>query len=128
MKLRAAYATSSLSAVRPASAEMPSPATSTMSRRISRRDRSLTGARDDRSDVLCRVHDLRRRARRLTALVLHGFSTEQIARALHISPYTVKDHLKAIFDKTGIRRRRELISEFAARSPARPAVTPPGRH
>jgi len=88
---------------------------------------TIRAATDDEVfDVLCRVHDLTRRERQLTALVLHGLSTEQIARALHISPYTVKDHLKAIFDKTGIRSRRELISEFAARRPARPGVTARG--
>jgi DNA-binding CsgD family transcriptional regulator len=82
--------------------------------------RAATG--DEVFDVLNRVHDLTPRERHLTSLVLHGLSTEQLARALHISPYTVKDHLKAIFDKTGVRSRRELISMFAGRTAARHAV------
>jgi DNA-binding CsgD family transcriptional regulator len=68
-------------------------------------------------DVLCKVHDFTRRERQLVALMLHGRSTVQLAEALYISPYTVKDHLKAIFDKTGVRSRRELLSHLAGRVP-----------
>jgi DNA-binding CsgD family transcriptional regulator len=63
-------------------------------------------------DLLCRAHDLSFRERELAELLLRGLSTEQLAGALYISPYTVKDHLKAIFDKTGMRSRRELSSHL----------------
>jgi DNA-binding CsgD family transcriptional regulator len=71
---------------------------------------------DEVFDVLCRVHDLTRRERHLAALALRGLSTDQLAQALSISPYTVKDHLKAIFAKTEVRSRRELVSHLAGRS------------
>jgi DNA-binding CsgD family transcriptional regulator len=74
-------------------------------------------------DVLCRAHALSRRERQLAALLLGGLSTDQLAGALFISPFTVKDHLKAIFAKTGVNSRRELISHLTGRQSA--AVSPP---
>jgi DNA-binding CsgD family transcriptional regulator len=73
---------------------------------------------DEVFDILCKAHDLTRRERELVTLMLGGLATEQLARALYISPYTVKDHLKAIFAKTGVRSRRELISYLTGRDAA----------
>jgi DNA-binding CsgD family transcriptional regulator len=73
---------------------------------------------DEVFDILCRAHDLTRRERELVTLTLGGLATEQLARALCISPYTVKDHFKAIFAKTGMRSRRELVSHLTGRDDA----------
>ncbi len=43
-----------------------------------------------------------------------GQTTGQIAAAFHITSNTVQDHFKAIFDKVGVRSRRELVSQFFA--------------
>jgi DNA-binding CsgD family transcriptional regulator len=70
---------------------------------------------DEIFDVLCKAHGLTARERQLASLARGGLATTQLARALGVSPYTVQDHLKAIFEKTGVRSRRELMSHLAGR-------------
>jgi DNA-binding CsgD family transcriptional regulator len=56
------------------------------------------------------AHGLTPAQTRVAALVLQGRSTRQIVNELHISPYTVQEHLRAVFDKFGIGSRRELVA------------------
>jgi DNA-binding CsgD family transcriptional regulator len=51
------------------------------------------------------------REREVTRLVIRGLSTREIAADLFISPSTVQQHLKAIFAKTSVGSRRELVAE-----------------
>ena len=44
-------------------------------------------------------------------LVQQGLSNQEIARALSISPNTVKTHLRSIFEKSGFRTRVALIAQ-----------------
>lgn len=48
----------------------------------------------------------------ITQLCIQGRSTKQMAQALQVSPYTVQDHLKAVFAKTGTRSRGELVGQI----------------
>jgi DNA-binding CsgD family transcriptional regulator len=44
--------------------------------------------------------------------VARGLSTAEIAQRLHLSEYTVQDHLKKVFDKSGTSSRGELVSRL----------------
>jgi DNA-binding CsgD family transcriptional regulator len=60
--------------------------------------------------VLMMAYGLTRQEQTVTRLVCRGLATREIADRLHITANTVQDHLKSIFDKTGVRSRRELVT------------------
>lgn len=65
--------------------------------------------------VLLAAHGLTPAQERVAALVLQGRSTPEVVDALHISANTVQEHLKAVFDKFGVRSRRELVAAVVTR-------------
>lgn len=65
--------------------------------------------------LLAESHGLSSRERELLGYVLRSYSSKEIAAAMHISVYTVQDHLKSIFAKTKVSSRRELIWYFVSR-------------
>ena len=66
----------------------------------------------DLAPMIAAAYGLRERERRVTELVAQGLSTHDIADLLHVSTYTVQDHLKAIFEKTGTRSRGDLVARL----------------
>ena len=61
--------------------------------------------------LLMAVYGLTEREQDVTRLVLQGHSTTDIAEQLVVSAHTVQQHLKSIFDKTGVRSRRDLVGK-----------------
>jgi DNA-binding CsgD family transcriptional regulator len=60
--------------------------------------------------VVMSAYGLTEQERNISGLVFHGLSTRAISQTLHITEHTIQDHLKSIFDKTGVRSRRELVA------------------
>jgi DNA-binding CsgD family transcriptional regulator len=61
-------------------------------------------------DGTLRALGLSDRERQVAALVLAGRSAKAIAADLSISPWTAQDHLKAIYEKTGVGGRAGLVT------------------
>ena len=61
--------------------------------------------------LLMSAYGLTEREQHVTRLVLQGNSTAEIAQRLVVSAHTVQQHLKSIFDKTGVRSRRDLVGK-----------------
>jgi DNA-binding CsgD family transcriptional regulator len=60
--------------------------------------------------IVMSAYGLSEQERAVSGLVFQGRSTHEISQRLHIRGHTVQDHLKSIFDKTGVRSRRELVA------------------
>jgi DNA-binding CsgD family transcriptional regulator len=84
----------------------------------------------DVAPVVALAYGLTEREACVAMQCIQGRPTKEISKALSMSPYTVQDHLKSIFDKTGVRTRGELVGQifldhYATRW-EKPASEPPG--
>lgn len=69
-------------------------------------------ARGEVAPLVALAYGLSDRERQVIRLCMQGRSTKEMARALQVSPYTVQDHLKSIFEKTGARSRGEVVGQI----------------
>ena len=63
------------------------------------------------ASLLMSAYGLTDREQDVTRLVLQGNATTEIAAALTVSTQTVQQHLKSVFDKTGVHSRRDLVGK-----------------
>lgn len=64
--------------------------------------------------LIVQAYQLSKRESEVLQSVLYGLSTAEMVATFQISSNTVQDHLKAIFDKVGVRSRRELVGSVFA--------------
>jgi DNA-binding CsgD family transcriptional regulator len=64
--------------------------------------------------IIVEAHQLSPREQQITQLVARGSATADIAAALHLSVHTVRDHLKAVFEKVGVSSRGQLVAKLFA--------------
>jgi DNA-binding CsgD family transcriptional regulator len=64
--------------------------------------------------IVIEAYGLTPREVEVTRLIARGLSTDETASALFLSRHTIRDHLKAIFEKVGVSSRGELTSRLFA--------------
>jgi DNA-binding CsgD family transcriptional regulator len=60
--------------------------------------------------IIIEAYSLTSRERDVLAAIARGGSTAEIAAELFLSPHTVRDHVKTVFDKLGVSSRGELVA------------------
>ncbi|QDY75535.1 helix-turn-helix transcriptional regulator [Streptomyces qinzhouensis] len=65
--------------------------------------------------IVLDAYGLTPREREVAQQVLLGRSTAEMSAKLHIAGYTVQDHLRKVFDKAGVRSRRDFTGELFQR-------------
>jgi DNA-binding CsgD family transcriptional regulator len=69
----------------------------------------------DVAPLIMAAYGLTERERTISALVCQGMSTRQIASRMHLTADTVQDHLKSVFDRTGVHSRGQLVATIFQR-------------
>ncbi|WP_116998796.1 helix-turn-helix domain-containing protein [Desertimonas flava] len=62
--------------------------------------------------IVIEAFDLSEREQQIIGMIARGVGTGQIADELFLSTHTVRDHVKAIFAKTGVSSRGELVAKL----------------
>jgi DNA-binding CsgD family transcriptional regulator len=64
------------------------------------------------ASLIVRAYGLTDREREVAQYALRGLATKEIAQILQLSPYTVSDHLRVVFEKVSVNSRTELASRI----------------
>ena len=76
--------------------------------------------------IITEAYELTPRERDITQLIARGLGTADIADRLHLSAHTVRDHVKAIFEKVRVSSRGELVAKLFAEHYAPVHLDPEG--
>src|SRR5262249_31710019 len=68
----------------------------------------------DVATIIVQAYELTPREQQLTQLISYGLATGEIADRLGISPHTVRDYVKHVFEKVGVTSRGELVAKMFA--------------
>jgi DNA-binding CsgD family transcriptional regulator len=66
--------------------------------------------RTELAPLLIQAYELTPREREITGMLVRGVTIADMATALWLSPHTIRDHVKAVFAKLGVRSRPELTA------------------
>ncbi len=75
----------------------------------------------DVAPLIVEAYGLTGRELEVTRAIARGLSTTEIAAELYLSPHTVRDHVKALFEKVGVSSRGELVHRVFAEHYAAPS-------
>ena len=64
--------------------------------------------------LIVEAYELTPREIDVTRALARGLTTNEIAGELHLSRFTVQDHLKAVYEKAGVSSRGELVAKMFA--------------
>jgi DNA-binding CsgD family transcriptional regulator len=64
--------------------------------------------------IIVQAYELSDREQDITKLIAQGVGTTEISERLHLSVHTVRDYVKAVFEKVGVSSRGELIATMFA--------------
>jgi DNA-binding CsgD family transcriptional regulator len=75
----------------------------------------------DVAPLIVEAYGLTGRELDVTRAIARGLSTSEIAAQLYLSPHTVRDHVKGLFEKVGVSSRGELVHRVFAEHYAAPS-------
>jgi DNA-binding CsgD family transcriptional regulator len=75
----------------------------------------------DVAPLIVEAYGLTGRELEVTRAIARGLSTGEIAAELYLSPHTVRDHVKGLFEKVGVSSRGELVHRVFAEHYAAPS-------
>jgi DNA-binding NarL/FixJ family response regulator len=68
----------------------------------------------DVAPLIVEAYGLTGRELDVTRAIARGLGTNEIAAELYLSPHTVRDHVKGLFEKVGVSSRGELVHRVFA--------------